>query len=105
MSAGHYNILFLSNDNTARSIFAEAVTNRLGQQRFKGFSAGISPARNIDPLVLDILRVAQYPTDELRPKHWKEVASAEHLIQAIILLLLLFDVLPYHRFVSTYGRD
>jgi hypothetical protein len=27
------------------------------------------------------------------------------LIQAIILLLLLFDVLPYHRFVSTYGRD
>src|SRR6202166_1330887 len=28
-----------------------------------------------------------------------------HLIQAVVLLLLIPDVLPYHRFVSTYGRD
>jgi arsenate reductase (thioredoxin) len=30
MSEGRYNILFLSNRNSARSIFAEAVANRLG---------------------------------------------------------------------------
>jgi arsenate reductase len=77
MSGGHYNILFLSNRNTARSIFAEAVTNRLGGDRFKGFSAGITPAQAIDPLVLDILRVAQYPTDGLRPQRWDEFARAD----------------------------
>jgi protein-tyrosine-phosphatase len=77
MSEGHYNILFLSNRNTARSILAEAVTNRLGRQRFKGFSAGIVPAKEIDPLILDILRVAQYPTEGLRPKHWEEFAKAD----------------------------
>ena len=29
MSQGRYNVLFLSNRNTARSIFAEAVMNRV----------------------------------------------------------------------------
>jgi hypothetical protein len=30
MPENHYNILFLSNRNTIRSLFAEAATNRLG---------------------------------------------------------------------------
>ena len=37
MSDGHYNVLFLSNRNTARSIFAEAVMNRMGRENFSGF--------------------------------------------------------------------
>jgi arsenate reductase (thioredoxin) len=77
MSEGHYNVLFLSNRNTARSIFAEAVMNRIGRENFAGFSAGMKPADRLDPLVCDILRVAQYPTDGLRPKHWKEFAGAD----------------------------
>lgn len=77
MSAGHYNILFLSNRNTARSIFAEAVANRLGQGHFKGFSAGMNPSKLLDPLVVDVLRVAQYSVDGLRPKHWQEFARAD----------------------------
>jgi arsenate reductase len=71
--------LFLSNRNMLRSIFAEAVTNRLGQGRFRGFSAGINPAERIDPLALDILTVAQYSTGGLRPKHWQEFASTDAL--------------------------
>jgi arsenate reductase (thioredoxin) len=77
MPAGHYNILFLSNRNTARSIFAEAVANRLGQGHFKGFSAGTNPANFLDPLAIDVLRVAQYSVDGLRPKHWQEFARAD----------------------------
>src|SRR4029077_13443988 len=77
MSDDPYNVLFLSNRNTARSIFAEAVTNRLGQKRFRGFSAGINPAEKIDPLVFDVLKAAQYSTDGLRPKHWEEFAKAD----------------------------
>jgi arsenate reductase len=76
MPDGHYNILFLSNRNTARSIFAEAVLNRIGRKNFTGYSAGIRPADELDPLVYDILQVAKYPTDGLHPKHWKKFAGA-----------------------------
>jgi arsenate reductase len=67
----------LSNRNTARSIFAEAVMNRMGREHFSGFSAGMRPAEQLDPLVIDILRVAQYPTEGLHPKHWSEFAGPE----------------------------
>jgi arsenate reductase (thioredoxin) len=76
MSDGHYNVLFLSNRNTARSIFAEAVMNRVGRENFTGFSAGMRPADHLDPLVCDILRVAQYPTDGLYPKHLEGVCNS-----------------------------
>ncbi len=72
MAEHPFNVLFLSNRNTARSIFAEAVANRKGRGRFTGYSAGLDPASELDPLVLDILRLSDYPTDGLRPKHWKE---------------------------------
>jgi protein-tyrosine-phosphatase len=55
MAQGRYNVLFLSSRNTARSIFAEAVMNRIGGQNFKGFSAGMRPADRLDSLVLDVL--------------------------------------------------
>jgi arsenate reductase len=77
MSDGVYNVLFLSNRNMVRSIFAEAVTNRLGQGRFRGFSAGINPAEKIDPLVFDVLKAAEYSADGLRPKQWEEFAGAD----------------------------
>ena len=59
MSGAHYNVLFLSNRNTARSIFAEAVMNRIGRKSFSGFSAGMRPANQLDPLACDVLRVAK----------------------------------------------
>src|SRR6266851_2099908 len=34
-----------------------------------------------------------------------EAAPQIHLVQAVVFSLLISDVLPYHRFVSTYGRD
>lgn len=77
MTQSHFNVLFVSNRNTARSIFAEAVMNRLGRRRFTGFSAGIEPAGELDPMVLDILHTARYPTRGLRPKGWTEFASAD----------------------------
>ena len=77
MSDGHYNVLFLSNRNTARSIFAEAVMNRMGRDNFSGFSAGLRPADELDPLACDVLQVAQYPLNGLHPKHWTEFAGAD----------------------------
>jgi arsenate reductase (thioredoxin) len=79
MSNGHYNVLFLSNRNTARSIFAEAVMKRIGREHFTGFSAGMRPADQLDPLARDVLRTKQYPTDGLYPKHWSQFAKPNAL--------------------------
>ena len=43
-----------------------------GRGRFTAYSAGLDPASELDPVVLDILRLSDYPTEGLRPKHWKE---------------------------------
>jgi arsenate reductase len=77
MADGHYNVLFLSNRNTARSILAESVMNRVGRPNFTGFSAGIRPEASLDPLVADILQVARYRTDGLHPKSWREFARPD----------------------------
>src|ERR1043165_3593423 len=75
MAQGRYNVLFLSNRNTARSILAEAVMSRVGGKNFKGFSAGMHPARELVSLVEDVLRVARYATEGLHPKSWQDRAS------------------------------
>jgi arsenate reductase (thioredoxin) len=77
MSQDHFNLLFLSSRNTARSIFAESVTNRLGRGKFTGFSAGMKPAEAADPMVLDILRLSKYSAEGLRPKSWAEFTQAD----------------------------
>jgi len=77
MAEHPFNVLYLSNRNSARSIFAEAVANLKGLGRFRGYSAGLKPAGEVDPLALDILRLSDYPTAGLRPKHWQEFSSAD----------------------------
>lgn len=71
------NLLFLSHRNAARSILAEAAANRLGRDKFRAFSAGVDPVETVDPLVLDILHLSQYPTEALRTKSWKEFATSD----------------------------
>jgi protein-tyrosine-phosphatase len=77
MPQDHFNLLFLSSRNTARSIFAESVTNRLGRGTFTGFSAGMKPAEAVDPMVLDILRLSKYSAEGLHPKSWAEFTQAD----------------------------
>jgi arsenate reductase (thioredoxin) len=70
------NILFLCTHNSARSILAEALTNHLGGDKFRGFSAGSNPRENgsPNPLGLQVLCEAGMPTDGLRSKSWDEFA-------------------------------
>jgi protein-tyrosine-phosphatase len=77
MTEHPFNLLFLSSRNTTRSILAEAVANRKGRGRFKAYSAGLKPAGKLDPMALDILRLSDYPTEGLHPKHWKEFAGPD----------------------------
>jgi arsenate reductase (thioredoxin) len=72
-----FNVLFLCTANSARSIMAECVLNRLGAGKFKAYSAGSHPKGEIHPIALQILRKANYDTSELRSKSWDEFASPD----------------------------
>ena len=77
------NVLFLCTHNSARSILAEAVLNRIGHGRFKAWSAGSSPRDNQqpNPFSLQALEKVGIPTDGLRSKSWDEfgLPDAPHM--------------------------
>ena len=66
------NILFLCTANSARSIIAESLLNALGGGRFRALSAGSHPSGRVNPLALEVLAAAGYPTAGLRSKDWAE---------------------------------
>jgi arsenate reductase len=71
-----FNVLFLCTGNSARSLLGESIVNRLGQGRFKGFSAGSQPKSAPHPYTLDLLKGLDLPIADLRSKSWDEFALA-----------------------------
>lgn len=74
MSEKPFNVLFLCTGNSARSILSEAILNRVGQGRFKAFSAGSQPKGEVHPFALDLLRRLNHDTSFARSKSWEEFA-------------------------------
>lgn len=74
MSTEPTNILVLCTGNSARSILGEAIINRLGEGRFRAFSAGSFPKGQVHPGALRLLARRGYPTEDLRSKSWDEFA-------------------------------
>jgi protein-tyrosine-phosphatase len=62
------NVLFLCNDNSTRSVMAEALLKRFGDRRFRAFSAGIAPGRAIHPLAQEMLNASGLNVPQDRPK-------------------------------------
>jgi protein-tyrosine-phosphatase len=72
-----YNVLFLCVANSARSIMAEAIINRLGAGSFRGFSAGRHPSGAIEPMAFNLLMRLNYDVTGLRSKSWEEFATKD----------------------------
>ena len=54
---------------------AESILNRIGQGRFKGYSAGSQPAGQLNPYTFELLQRFDHPTEDLRSKSWGEFAT------------------------------
>lgn len=70
-----YRILFLCTGNSARSIMAECIMNRMGAGRFEAFSAGSHPKGAAHPETLRLLEGLGYDVGSLRSKSWDEFAA------------------------------
>jgi protein-tyrosine-phosphatase len=77
MTAGLYSVLFLCTGNSARSLIAEAVLNRIGAAKFAAYSAGSHPKTAPHPEALALLKRLNHPVDGLRSKSWDEFARPD----------------------------
>jgi arsenate reductase (thioredoxin) len=70
-----YQVLFLCTGNSARSIMAEAILNKLGAGKFRAKCAGSQPKGRVHPEALRLLASLGYDPSAFRSKSWDEFAA------------------------------
>ena len=75
-------ILFVCVGNSGRSQMAEAIFNKLKPDGFRAMSAGTKPAKEMNTLVLQVLREIGIDASDARPKpiSTEMIAEAEKII-------------------------
>jgi arsenate reductase len=70
-----YRVLFVGTTNSARSIIAEAILNKIGGGAFEAHSGGVRPQQHLHPQAVKLLRELGYDTSALRSKSWNDFAK------------------------------
>src|SRR5215472_16677525 len=70
-----FNVLFLCTGNSARSIIAEGILNKIGAGKFRAFSAGSQPKGRVHPEALQLLQSLGYDSSSFHSKSWSEFAD------------------------------
>jgi len=77
MANDRKNVLFLCTGNSARSLMGEALIEREGMGRFRGFSAGSQPKEAPHPRTIELLRHLNHDVSKIRSKSWEEFAAPD----------------------------
>jgi protein-tyrosine-phosphatase/DNA-binding transcriptional ArsR family regulator len=72
-----FNVLFLCTRNSARSIMAEAILEKIGGGRFNAYSAGSHPAAEPMPEVIERLRTLGHDVGRLHTKSWRDFMRSD----------------------------
>lgn len=70
-----FNVLFLCTGNSARSLMAEAILNKVGAGKFRAHSAGSAPKGQAHPETIRLLQGLGFDTSGFRSKSWHEFAK------------------------------
>ena len=62
-----FNVLFLCTGNSARSIIAEAILNKVGAGNFRAYSAGSQPKTQVNPNTIQLLQSLGFDTSSYDP--------------------------------------
>jgi len=72
-----FNVLFICTRNSARSIMAEAILEKIGRGRFNAYSAGSTPARVPMHEVIERLAAMGHDVSGLHSKSWNVFTGPE----------------------------
>ena len=92
MSDHPFNVLFLCTGNSARSIMAEAILNRVGAGKFRAYSAGSQP-KPLHPLAVRAMRERGLDIDG-RPTKYLSTFAAERFDYVVSLCDRVREVCP-----------
>ncbi len=77
MENNKFNVLFLCTGNSARSIMAEALLRRWGNENINAFSAGSKPKGVIHPKTIEMLERNNFNIKGFRSKSWDEFTGPD----------------------------
>lgn len=83
--ANSINVLVLCTGNSARSVMAECLINKLSAGKWRAYSAGSQPTGKINPFTIEVLKENGHTTEELRSKSWDEFSAPEAPLMDLVI--------------------